>query len=142
MKIDFKFLSIIAVITFIVNLIWENLQAPLYAGYESFSKHFWTCFRGSLGDVVIVLAFYLLFAGIYCDFYWIKKLDARKTTYLVVAGALIAIIIEYAAITAGRWSYAAMPLLPLSTVGVYPVLQMMILPIATFKIAWRLYNKK
>lgn len=45
--------------SFLLNLLWENLQAPLYVGYTSFAQHFWICFKatgcGSLYSVKILV---------------------------------------------------------------------------------------
>ncbi|QQG38656.1 MAG: hypothetical protein HYS32_03560 [Candidatus Woesearchaeota archaeon] len=140
MKVDVKLISIITVISFILNIVWENVQAPFYDGYQSFWQHFLICVQGAVGDTVIIVILYLLFAGIFSNAYWIKRINFNSTAILIIIGAIAAIIIEKVALSVGRWEYAAMPIIPLLKVGLLPILQMIILPIATFKIAWRIYS--
>lgn len=120
-------------ISFLFNLVWENVQAPLYAGYISFAQHFWICFVATLGDVVIVLMLYGLFAVAYRNTRWIMSMKKTSTALLIIAGAAIAVLIEWLALATGRWGYApGMPLIPLFDVGVLPVLQLILLPLLTF----------
>ena len=49
------FLSLIA---FILHIVWENVQAPLFQGYASFSQHFFVCLISTVGDVIITLFVY------------------------------------------------------------------------------------
>ena len=40
----FSLLLYIFIIGFLLNLIWENFQAPLYEGFTNFWEHFMMCF--------------------------------------------------------------------------------------------------
>jgi hypothetical protein len=126
-----RFTSKLAVIAFLLHVVWENAQAPLYAGYRSFSQHFSLCLIGTLGDVAItlaVLAFMLL----------IKKELTRPADFLALAilGLMIAVLIEQHALLVGKWSYAfVMPLLPVVKVGLAPILQMTLLLPLSFYLA-------
>lgn len=131
-----KLILRIATIGFILNLVWENAQAPWYQGYSSFWQHFSVCFLGTLGDVVIVLLLFAAFAGVYRNWDWIRTLSWKTAVPLVLAGLAIGVIIELFALTTGRWTYTeAMPLVPGLRVGLWPVLQMTILPGLTFFIS-------
>jgi len=53
-------IGLLTFIAFILHIIWENAQAPLFQGYTSFTQHFPICFLGTIGDVVFTLFIYLL----------------------------------------------------------------------------------
>jgi hypothetical protein len=101
-----KILFIVAGVSFLLNVAWENLQAPLYQGYNNFWQHFPICSVASLGLIILVL--YLVLAIINKDILWIGKI-----------------------------SNSAMPLIPYAEVGLLPVLQMIVLPVATYYISKR-----
>lgn len=60
----------------------------------------------------------------------------RRALALVMAGAGLAVAVELAALTTGRWAYSDfMPLMPGLRVGWLPVLQMMVLPLLSAALA-------
>lgn len=122
-----------AAISFFLNLVWENIQAPLYEGYEGFVQHFLICLKATGGDMVMVFAVYAIIALIASDAYWFERMS-RKHAFLAIAfGAIIGTGVELILIISHRWSYAqAMPVVPLVDLGIAPLLQMAILPLATF----------
>jgi hypothetical protein len=123
----------IAVISFLLNLVWENAQAPLYAGYVGFWQHFALCFWGVLGDVLIIAFLYGVLALGHKNWWWIKSWNTQSVALLAFIGMMVAILIEYLALSVGRWAYApAMPLFIGTKTGLWPVLQMTILPYVTF----------
>ncbi len=125
----------IFVISFVLNLIWENIQAPLYEGYYSFTQHFWICFKASLGDAVIITFIFFMLALFFKNILWFQNLNWKPILFLVVIGMLISIGIEKWALATLRWHYAYnLPIIPIIKVGLTPVLQMMILPVTTFYI--------
>ena len=120
------------IIGFLLNLIWENAQAPLYEGYTNFWNHFMTCFWASLVDAAIVLLLFGLLAIWYKDFYWIKYINWKVATALVLLGGGIAVGFEQWAFNKNMWSYAdSMPVVFLNT-GLSPLLQMMLLPLLSY----------
>lgn len=126
----------IFVVGFAVNLVWENAQAPLYAGYESFWQHFVICLPYTVGDVGVIGWLYLGMAAILRDRWWVERWTLPRLVILVVMGAMVAIVMERQALAAGRWSYGPdMPIIPMLEVGVTPVLQMMVLPVVTLYLA-------
>jgi len=134
-----NFATYTAIIAFLLNLVWENAQAPLYAGYVGFWQHFSLCFWGTLGDVLIILFLYGLFALANRNAYWIQSWGVTSIVLLAFTGMILAILIEYYALSVGRWSYApSMPLFLWTKAGVWPVLQMTILPYVTFDCARRM----
>lgn len=133
----YPFLATIAGIGFFLNLVWENVQAPLYEGYTNFWDHFMMCFWASIIDAVVILLLYCLFAALYKDFYWIKYINWKSAAVLVVLGAAIAVGFEQWAFDNETWSYKDnMPVVFLST-GLSPLLQMMLLPLLTFILSYK-----
>jgi hypothetical protein len=125
------FLSLIA---FVLHIVWENMQAPLFQGYASFVAHFPMCAVGTVGDVVITLFVYFIIALLKNDFNWIAALNKKDIVILAVVGFLIAVGIEWRALLFGRWAYiGAMPILPYLKVGLTPVIQMtFLLPLSVY----------
>ncbi|MBI2024899.1 MAG: hypothetical protein HYT03_02350 [Candidatus Harrisonbacteria bacterium] len=135
---NIRYISILAFVAFLLHIIWENAQAPFYAGYQSFLQHLPICSIGVFGDILITL---LVLA-----FLWLlkKNLPSTKTDFfaLAIIGFVIAVAIEQNALLLGKWSYApTMPLIPYLQVGLMPILQMTILLPLSFYITG-LFNKK
>ncbi|MBI5421028.1 MAG: hypothetical protein HZA35_01810 [Parcubacteria group bacterium] len=123
----------IVVLAFVLNLVWENAQAPLFNGYQNFVQHFMPCLWATIGDAVIILLFYEAYAFWCKDRYWIAHMKGGHIVTLMIMGVILAIFMEWGALVSGRWSYAeSMPTIPLLGVGLLPVLQMMFLPLMTF----------
>ncbi len=131
-----KTLLIVAGISLLLNFVWENLQAPLYQGYSNFWQHLPICSVASLGDVLIIFVLYFLWAIIKKDPLWISKMSKLDVILLITVGALIAVLIEKWALGTARWEYTStMPLIPYANVGLLPILQMVILPWASYRLA-------
>jgi hypothetical protein len=129
----------IAVIGFVISFIWENLQAPFYQGFTSYSEHVVLCLPASFGDALIVLLLYGLFATLKRTWWWLGSITLRDTIAIGVVGGIIGIAIEKLALLQGWWNYTeTMPLLPWLGVGLAPVLLTAIVPVATFLLARRL----
>lgn len=132
-----KYLAALTIVSFLLHIIWENTQAPLYVGYQSFSQNFAICFVGAIGDVIITL-FVLAFI-------WLLKKDKPQTISdflaLAIVGFIVAVAIEQNALLTGRWSYApAMSIIPWLNVGLTPIIQMTALLPLSFYVAG-LFNK-
>lgn len=125
------FLSLIA---FILHIIWENAQAPLFQGYASFSQHFLACLFGTVGDIAITLFVYVIVALLKNDFNWIASQNKKDIAVLAVIGFFVAVGIEWRALLSDRWAYNdAMPLIPYLKVGLLPIIQMtLLLPFSVF----------
>lgn len=125
-----RYIVTLAMVAFVLHTVWENAQAPLYAGYQSFSQHFGMCLYGTVVDVLITL-FVLAFLWLL-----IRRLPSMKSDYaaLAIIGIVIAVVIEQNALLLGKWDYTSMmPLVPYTQVGFSPILQMMILlPLSFF----------
>ena len=129
----------IGLITFVLNFIWENIQAPLYQGYTHFLDHLSICSVATGGDVLIVLFVFSGFALFYQNIYWLSDMNAMHIIVLAIIGALIAVAIEAFALSTGRWIYNnAMP--TIHNIGVFPVLQMTIILPLTFYLISQYYD--
>ena len=122
--------------SFVLHLLWENLQAPLYEGFTSFRQHFWICFKATWGDLLFMLLIYAALAVLHRDMFWIADRSAysNPATWIisVLIGALLAVSFEFWAVYVDhRWQYTeAMPLIPVLHIGLTPVLQMLLIPLA------------
>ncbi|OIP59561.1 MAG: hypothetical protein CO143_00635 [Candidatus Moranbacteria bacterium CG_4_9_14_3_um_filter_45_14] len=127
MKIG-KHIIFLSLIAFVLHSVWENAQAPLFRGYVSFTEHFSACFVGTIGDVIITLSVYFIFALFKNDLGWLSALNKKDIILLAIVGFLIAVGIEQRAMLQGRWAYAdVMPIIPYLKVGFMPILQMTLL---------------
>ena len=142
MKIT-KLVTFLSLTAFIPHLIWENAQAPLFAGYSSFGQHLPVCFLGTIGDVIFTGAVYLGIGLLKNDFAWIVRLNKKDILVLAAVGFFFALGIEWRALLFDRWSYAnAMPIIPYLRVGLTPILQMMLLLPLSLYLTKRLYDAK
>lgn len=123
--------------SFLLHLLWENLQAPLYAGFTSFRQHFWICFKATWGDLFFMFIIYASLAFVHRNPLWIadRSTYTHPATWVItlLLGILLAVSFElWAVYVDHRWQYAeAMPLIPVIKIGLTPVLQMLFIPIIT-----------
>jgi hypothetical protein len=128
---------------FLLNLIWEIVQLPLYEGFTDYKDHFWGCFVASIVDAVTVLLLYFLFAFLNGGFNWIKHLNWQTAALLILVGGAIAVGFEHWAFALEQWGYTnRMPVVPVINTGLSPLLQLMILPLMTYLISYKLLEKK
>ncbi len=107
----------IFVISFFLNLIWENLHSLLYVGYKGGAITEFILIRAALGDAVIITLLALLFI-------W-KLRTPQESWLMVIAGVFVSIAIEWYALHTGRWAYNQyMPIIPLLDVGLTPTVQL------------------
>ena len=129
-------------IGFFLNLVWENVQAPLYEGYTNFWDHFIMCFWASLVDAAVILLLHSLFAIWYKDLFWIKHLNWKNGLLLMLAGVAVALGFEYWAFENEVWAYTErMPVVGVLEIGLSPLLQMMLLPLITLYVSYRMVKK-
>lgn len=115
--------------SFILNFIWENLHSLFYANYMGGKIGEVILLRATLGDAIMITLVLLPFV-----FYpKLKKYD----WLIVIIFLVVAILIEYYALGAGRWAYnSLMPIIPIfGGVGLTPTIQLALLGYATFKIS-------
>ena len=133
-----RFVAATVLIGFVLNEIWEMAQM---SAYVETAGHSWTstlglCTRAAVGDMGIMLGIYAAGALAAGDLGW--GLRGRWNVYATAAvlGLAYAALVEHAALAARRWSYTEhMPLMPGLGAGLWPLLQMTLLPPLTFWIA-------
>lgn len=104
-------------LSFILNLIWENLHSLLYFGYMGGKITELILVRASIFDAVIISLISL-------PFVCIPRLR-QKSWLTIFIGVLVAIFIELHALNTGRWAYNEyMPIVPILGVGLTPVIQL------------------
>ena len=87
-------------------------------------------------DALMIIVLYVVVGVLVRNLSWGRKFNNKRIVIFLVLGLLWAIGIEYQAVNASRWSYAAtMPVLPVLNVGVLPLLQMLILPLVSVLMA-------
>jgi len=123
---------------FVLNEIWEMAQM---SAYVETAGHPWTstlglCTWAAVGDVGIILGIFAAGALAAGDLGW--GLRGRWNIYATAAvlGLAYAVLVEHAALAAGRWSYTeCMPVVSVLGAGLWPLLQMTLLPPLTFFLA-------
>ncbi len=112
--------------SFILNAVWENLHSLLYANYMGRKITELILLKATLADAVIITIIALPFL-----FYPALK---KHSWAIVPLGFIISIVIEYYALSTGRWMYnSLMPIIPLLGVGLTPTIQLGLLGYLSFK---------
>ena len=116
-----------------VNFVWEMLQAPLFVGMLEMPRWEATalCARAAAGDaVMIVIAFAAVAMGAR-DPAWALRPSSRHLGAFAFLAAFQGLALEWLSLRQMRWSYApAMPTEPIIGLGLAPILQWLILPLA------------
>lgn len=119
----------ILVLAFLLNWIWEATHAVAYVeSTGSFLYRLRHCLPMAATDALWTLAIWVAATATWC------RTDRRalRVATVGVLGALTAIVVERAALADGRWSYNTfMPIIPIVGVGLWPVAQMVVLPVIT-----------
>ena len=133
-----RFLAATVLVGFVLNGIWEMAQMSAFvetAGY-SWTSTLGICTRAAVGDVGILLSIYAVIALATGELGW--GMSGRWNQYATVAvlGLATAMLVEHAALAAERWTYTErMPVVYLLDAGLWPLLQMTLLPPLTFLFA-------
>lgn len=135
-----RFFAAMVLVSFVLNEIWEMAQMSAYietAG-DSWTSTLALCTRAAVGDVGIILGISAAGALAAGNPGW--GLRNRWNIYAAAAvlGLVYATLVEHSALAAARWSYTtSMPMVPVLAAGLWPLLQMTLLPPLTFWIARR-----
>jgi hypothetical protein len=122
----------VALFAFLLNLVWEFGQVPLYRDLPSLGH--WAsiklCARATLGDAVIAVVAFWVVAAVVASRRWITAPSAVHVACFVGVGLAISTALEWMAIhVQARWVYGtSMPMVPVLRVGLAPVLQWVIVP--------------
>jgi hypothetical protein len=132
------FIAATVLVGFILNELWEMAQMSAYvqtAGYP-WASTLARCTQAALGDVGIILGIYLTGALVAGSMRWGLRGRSSMFATTAVAGLTYAVLVEILGLAAGRWSYTeSMPVVPVLGVGLWPLLQMTLLPPLVFLLA-------
>lgn len=109
--------TIIFLLSFFLNAIWEVLHSKLYVHY-----------KGGPITSLILLQTMFVDAGIISALFLLARL-IKQNAYVVVllGGLVIAVLLEVWALNTNRWAYTtAMPLIPIAHTGLTPTIQLML----------------
>lgn len=118
----------ILVVAFLLNWLWEATHAAAYVESTGpFLYRLRHCLPMAGTDALWTLALWIVVTVL------MQRPDqARRFATLAVLGAASAVAVERVALVAGRWSYnTLMPVLPVLDIGVWPVLQMIAVPVVS-----------
>ena len=137
-----KYLLLIATIAFFLNVVWGNAQTSLFAGGHSIPRHIFIYTMASVMDALYTVGLFLGMAILWRNRRWAETLRPSHTAFVLLAGFATATLVGSWAIHTSRWHYNSwMPLIPQLDVGVLPILQLMLLPLAKFHITRRIAGK-
>ena len=121
-------------IAFALNLAWEMVQMRAFAGMSRISlPSIAICSAAAIGDSTYILLLYWVGYMITADMAWISRITPIRLWGVLAVGFVFAVIMERIALRDSWWQYArSMPRIPVIQVGLWPVLQLMTLPLAAF----------
>lgn len=130
------FLFLIVLVSLPTNIVWENFHSRFYNIYGTVRSRSRFPICASM-DGIIILLLYLLLALILGNFLWIEQANFTSIVIAVIIGGGVAIIIEKVSLWLRLWTYnEKMPRVPLANVGLWPVLQLMILPSISYFVSY------
>ncbi len=121
------YIAALLAVSFAVNWVWEVVQMGAYAPAPGRSRgeEFLVCTLAAVGDAVLTL---VVFVAVRRARRWAGDGVWKSYAAAALAGAGLAVLIEWAALAAGYWSYApGMPRVPLLGVGLLPLIQLTLL---------------
>jgi hypothetical protein len=123
----------ILAVAFVLNWIWEATHAAAYVESTGpFLYRLRHCLPMAGTDALWTLALWALASAPW----WSEDGQVHGRAALAVLGAATAIVVEWAALAQGKWTYnALMPIVPVVNVGLWPVAQMTVLPVITVVLA-------
>ena len=130
-----------AAFAFVLNFIWEMLQMPLYTGVmqKPYSESVVICLLATAGDVAIMLGAFWLLALLAHSRHWVSGSDSKQVVQFTAIAFVIGIAAEEVAIKPlHSYSYnSRMPIVPVLGMGLVPLLQWILLPLAVFFLSKR-----
>ena len=131
-----NYVTTIIVISILLNFVWEMLQMPLFDNFSFSGKTTIFCLLASIGDAIMILIIYFIGSALFKSYSWFLRFNLKTIIYITIAGLILSVSGELIALNLNLWNYSSlMPKLFFTSVGLSPVLQMIILPILTFMIA-------
>jgi len=132
--------SYVYIVSVLINFLWEMAQMGLYSGMSYSQPVDWLlCFRASLGDGVMVLVILLAGRLFFGRWSWFGTRPITRVWFTMGLGGIIGLATEMVSLEMGRWEYTeAMPVFTPFSVGLTPLLQMILLPPLVFWVVSRL----
>jgi hypothetical protein len=124
------YVTALLAVSFAVNWVWEVAQMAAYAPAEGRSRaeEFLVCTLAAVGDAALTLLVFAAAAIVKRPRRWVWDGGRKAYGAAALAGGALAVLIEWAALAAGYWSYApGMPRVPGAGVGLLPFLQLTLL---------------
>jgi hypothetical protein len=134
----FRIIALLVIVAGLLHVLWENAHVGLYTGYGDLGGGLPITVWATIGDVLYTLVAFALVSLFKHGIEWVREALWSDYVGLAILGFCIALYVEYKAFALARWAYTdAMPILPVFSVGVSPVLQMMILlPLTLACVSW------
>lgn len=139
-KIYRKYLRLFIIAVFL-NYIWEMAQMPFFENMYFTDPGAWLiCFQAAFTDGIIIVFIFLTGRVFFGSFNWADKLRMIKILYLFGIGLSFATYFELKALNDSAWTYSElMAIIPYLKIGIIPVIQMLLLPILSYKLNILLY---
>lgn len=133
---------IVALIAFLLQLIWEYAQCDIFYVTDDITGHTRLMISATIGDMnmSIILIWMLMFIN--KDVSWlIGKWHRHDYVIMVFYALFLSFYFEIHALYTGRWAYntSTMPLIPETPIGLLPVIQLLILFPVIFMISRKTY---
>jgi len=130
----------IALFSFLLNFTWEVLQTPFFLDKSTeINTIVWYRFHCTLGDVLITLGSFWLVALIFRSRTWFLNPTKWSILLFVFSGVIFTVFSEIRNVSINKlWGYSElMPVIPYIKVGIIPLIQWMIVPVALIFIVRR-----
>lgn len=134
--------SLIALVSFVLNFIWEVMQMPFYVCDLTWIDCLKACAVAGLGDVVMIVGIFIIVTFIFSKENQFIKITGRDYLLMALLGFLFAIIFEQFAEITNRWQYTElMPIFPILKIGMVPLIQLTLLTPVSVYISLKLIQK-
>jgi len=131
--------------SFLLNLVWEFLQAPLFVFSQQASVYSLSgCLLFCSGvDSIMTLTAYWVMACVVRDRYWFLTTTSARWGSFIGVALFFAFASEYTAIHyRNLWEYSPrMPVIPIAQIGLTPVLQWLLIPPAVLTLVIHRYRR-
>jgi len=124
----------ILAVAFVLNWVWEATHAVAFVESSgTLAFRVWHCLPMAVTDAGWTVALWLVVGGLSAS---PRRFGVWRLAALGCVGALTAVALELIAVATGRWTYNdLMPLMPVIGVGLWPVLQMSVLPVLSVRLS-------
>ncbi len=132
----------VVAIALALNWVWEAVHAVAYAESQgTFAERLRHCLPMAATDAAWTAGLWAISGGLWPS---APRWSPAHLALLAGLGATTAVLLERVALVTGRWTYnGLMPVLPVLDVGLWPVLQMTVLPVVAVRLAeWDARRKR